>query len=581
VIAAAHAAGAAAAEAGEAAHSIPLLDESLLFLAVGLAVVLLLSRFRLSPVLGFLIGGMLIGPSGFAVAPDVETVRAVAELGVVFLLFVIGLDLSVERFRALGRWVFGLGTAQVAACAAAIGAIAWAWGNPPAVALLLGVGLALSSTAVVVQLLVERGEVASPHGLVAFSVLLLQDLAVVPLLVLVPMLGSGGTEQLPITLGLAVLKAVGAVGAIVLVARYALGPLFARAAATKSSDVLTAAALFVVLGTAWVTQALGLSAALGAFLAGMALAGSEFRHHVESDIQPFKGLLLGLFFLSVGMSIDVALILDAIAWLVPSVIGMMAIKGVLIAALARAFGATPPVAVRAGVILAEGGEFAFVVLGAALANGVVDAETVQFMFAVVGLSIVTTPFLPALADRLAARFASEAPDAAAAQAGGGHGHGGGMSGHVVVAGYGRVGRTVALLLSEQQVPWVAVDLDPARVRAEARAGGPVVYGDASRPEILKRLGVADAAAVVLTLDDPAAAERTLEAVRRDSPGVAVFARARDRDAAARLRALGADTVVPETFESSVALAGEALNVLGVPGAAVEDIVARLRAEAEA
>jgi CPA2 family monovalent cation:H+ antiporter-2 len=576
MIPAAHAAG----EAGLAAHGIPLLDESLLFLTVGLAVVLALSRFRLSPVLGFLIGGMLIGPSGFAVAPDVETVRAVAELGVVFLLFVIGLDLSVERFRALGRWVFGLGTAQVAACAAAIGAIAWAWGNPPAVALLLGVGLALSSTAVVVQLLVERGEVASPHGLIAFSVLLLQDLAVVPLLVLVPMLGSGGTDDLPLTLGLAVLKAVGAVGAIVLVGRYALGPLFARAAATRSSDVLTAAALFVVLGTAWVTHALGLSAALGAFLAGMALAGSEFRHHVESDIQPFKGLLLGLFFLSVGMSIDVALILDTIGWLVPSVIGMMAIKGVLVAALARAFGATRGVAVRAGVILAEGGEFAFVVLGAALANGVVGAETAQFMFAVVGLSIVTTPFLPALADRLAARLAPEAPDAASAQAAAGHVHGG-PTGHVVVAGYGRVGRTVAALLSEQQVPWIAVDLDPARVRAEARAGSPVVYGDASRPEILRRLGVADAAAVVLTLDDPAAAERTLEAVRRDSPGVAVFARARDRAAAARLRALGAASVVPETFESSVALAGEALNVLGVPGAAVEDIVARLRAEAEA
>jgi CPA2 family monovalent cation:H+ antiporter-2 len=576
VIGAAH-----AAEAGPAAHGIPLLDESLLFLTVGLAVVLALSRFRLSPVLGFLIGGMLIGPSGFAVAPDVETVRAVAELGVVFLLFVIGLDLSLERFRALGRWVFGLGTAQVASCAAAIGAIAWAWGNPPAVAVLLGVGLALSSTAVVVQLLVERGEVASPHGLVAFSVLLLQDLAVVPLLVLVPMLGSGGTDDLPLTLGLAVLKAVGAVGAIVLVGRYALGPLFARAAATRSSDVLTAAALFVVLGTAWVTHALGLSAALGAFLAGMALAGSEFRHHVESDIQPFKGLLLGLFFLSVGMSIDVGLILGAIGWLVPSVVGMMAIKGVLIAGLARVLGATPGVAVRAGVILAEGGEFAFVVLGAALAAGVVDAETTQFMFAVVGLSIVTTPFLPALAERLAARFAADAPDAGGAPAAGGRGHGDGLSGHVVVAGYGRVGRTVAALLSEQQVPWIAVDLDPARVRAEARAGGRVVYGDASRPEILRRIGLAGAAAVVLTLDDPAAAERTLEAVRRDNPRVAVFARARDRDAAARLRALGAASVVPETFESSVVLAGEALNVLGVPGAAVEDIVARLRAGAEA
>jgi monovalent cation:H+ antiporter-2, CPA2 family len=566
----------AATGGAEAAHgSIPFLEEALLFLSVGLVVVLVLHRLRLSPVLGFLLAGMAIGPSAFDLAPEIDTVRAVAELGVVFLMFVIGLDLSVERFRALGRWVFGLGTAQVVSCALVIGAVALAWGNPPAVAVLLGVGLALSSTAVVVQLLVERGEVAAPHGRIAFSVLLLQDLAVVPLLVLVPMLGDGGAEHLPTTLGLAVAKAAFAVAAIWALGRWALGPLFARAAATRSPDVLTAAALFVVLGTAWATHALGLSAALGAFLGGMALAGSAFRHHVEADIQPFKGLLLGLFFLTVGMTVDLGLILGSIGWLVPAVIGMMVIKGTLIVALARAFGAPRDAAVRAGVLLAEAGEFAFVVLGAALATGVIESATAQFMFAVVGLSIMATPFLPALADRIVARLPPAAPaEAGAPPVPGGHG----PEGHVVVAGFGRVGRTVVTFLSDQQVPWIAVDLDAARVRAETEAGRPVVYGDASRPDILRALGIDRAAAVVLTIDDPAAAERTLEAVRRMRPDMTVFARARDREAAHRLKALGAAVVVPETFESGLALAGQALAAMGVPGAAVEEVVVRLRTE---
>jgi CPA2 family monovalent cation:H+ antiporter-2 len=565
----------AAGAGGEAAQGIPLLEEALLFLSVGLVVVLVLHRLRLSPVLGFLVAGMVIGPSVLDLAPDVETVRAVGELGVVFLLFVIGLDLSIERFRALGRWVFGLGSAQVVACGSVIGAVALAWGNPPAVALLLGVGLALSSTAVVVQLLVERGEVASPHGRIAFSVLLLQDLAVVPLLVLVPMLGEGGADHLPAMLGLAVVKAAAAVGVIAALGRWALGPLFARAAATRSPDVLTATALFVVLGTAWATHALGLSAALGAFLAGMALAGSAFRHHVEADIQPFKGLLLGLFFLSVGMTVDLALIVDSVGWLLPSVVGLMLIKVVLIAGLARLFGAPRDAAVRAGVILSEGGEFAFVVLGAALVTGVVEAATAQFMFALVGISIVTTPFLPALADRIVARLPRRADADGHAVPAAGHG----PEGHVVIAGYGRVGRTVAAFLAEQQVPWVAVDLDAAGVRDAAADGRPVVYGDASRPEILRTIGLDRAVALILTIDDPVAADRTLEAARAARPGLPVFARARDREAAARLAAAGASGVVQETFESSVALASEALEALGVPGTAVEDVVVRLRAEA--
>jgi len=560
----------------EVHHAPPFVEEALIFLAAAVIVVLVLHRLRISPVLGYLLAGLLIGPSGLALIGEVEQVRTVAELGVVFLLFVIGLELSIDRLRALRRWVFGLGAAQVVVSSMVIGGLAYAWGNPADAALVLGACLALSSTAVVVQLLVERGEVASPTGRVTFAVLLFQDLAVVPILVLVSVLGDPGPDPVWLTLGLALAKAAVAVGLIYLVGRFTLQPFLRRVADTRSTELFTATALLIVLGTGWVTNIGGLSAALGAFLAGLVLAGTEFRHQVESDIQPFKGLLLGLFFLAVGMGIDVNLIVDQLGFVFLSVLGLIAIKAVIAAGFAMAFGAPRDVAIRSGLLLGEGGEFAFVVIGTALASGLMPAQTAQFMFAVVGLSIVATPFLPALADALIRRLpattpAEPDPDAAPSGHGGEH-----LSGHVIVAGFGRVGQTVAQLLSYQQVPYVAVDMSPELVRRMRDKGLPVHYGDGSRPEILKQLGADSAAAVVVTLDQPAAAERTVTAVRHSWPGLKVFARARDRDGANLLLSHGCVAVVPETFESSLSLAKGALEALGVPTAAVEELVTRTR-----
>lgn len=555
----------------DAHHSLPFVQEALLFLAAAVVVVLLLHRARISPVLGYLLAGLLIGPSGLGLITEVEEIRAVAELGVVFLLFVIGLELSVDRLRALRRWVFGLGAAQVAVTSVLIGGIAWIWGNGVEASVVLGACLALSSTAVVVQLLVERGEVASPTGRVSFAVLLFQDIAVVPILVLVSALGDPGEQPLMVTLGLSLAKAAAAVALILVIGRYTLGPLLRRVAVTGSTELFTATALLIVLGTGWATSLGGLSAALGAFLAGLVLAGTEFRHQVESDIQPFKGLLLGLFFLAVGMGIDVALVVDRIGWIVASVAGLILLKAIVAAGLALAFGAPRDVAVRSGVLLGQGGEFAFVVVGTALAAGLMPGETAQFMFAVVGLSILVTPFLPALADRIVRRLLPAAPA--------GHPPGavdGELSGHVIVAGFGRVGQTVAKLLSEQQVPWVAVDMNPDMVAAMRARRLPVHFGDGSRTELLHALGADRAAAVIVTLDHPHAAERTVAAVRHAWPKLRIFARARDREKAAALLAQGVEAVVPETFESSLSLAKGALQALGVPTAAVEELVMRHR-----
>ncbi len=551
-------------------HALPFVQETLLFLGAAVLAILVLHRLRVSPVLGYLAAGVALGPSGFGLVTAVEEIRAFAELGVVFLLFVIGLELSIDRLTAMRKWVFGLGTTQVVLSAIVIGAIAYGFGNPAPAAAILGACLALSSTAVVVQLLVERGQVASPTGRVTFAVLLFQDLAVVPILLMVSVLSDPGEQPLALTLAFALGKAVLAVVVILLVGRFTLGPLLRHVASTRSTELFTATALLIVLGTGWATSQGGLSAALGAFLAGLVLAGTEFRHQVESDIQPFKGLLLGLFFLSVGLGIDLSLIYGQLGWILASVVGLMAIKAAIAGGLALAFGAPRDVAIRSGLLLGEGGEFAFVVIGVALSAALMPTDMGQFMFAVVGLSMMVTPFLPALAERLVALFPVAAPESPQA-AGPGE-----LANHVIVCGYGRVGRTVAQLLAGQQVPFVALDMNPELVRSLRAEGHPIHYGDSSKPDVLKHLGADRATAIIVTLDVPAAAERSIAAIRHHWPDLKIFARSRDRHHAAELLAMGVTAVVPETFESSLTLARGALEALGVPTMAVEELVTRYR-----
>ncbi len=570
---------------------IPYFRELVVFLVAAGIVVPVFHRLRVSPVLGFLLVGLAIGPYGLArfadllpalqyiTIGDIDGVRLIAEFGVMFLLFTIGLELSLDRLWQLRRLVFGLGLSQVLLSAAAIAAIAMMFGNGLAAAIVLGSCLALSSTAMVMQLLVESRRNATPLGRASFAILLMQDLAVVPILLLVGFVaaaqqGSGDDGRIWLQLGETLLGAAGALIGIVLFGRYLLAPLYRMVGAAKSPELFMALTLLVVIAMAAVTGLAGLSMALGAFLAGLLLSESEYRHAVEVSIEPFKGLLLGLFFLSVGMGIDLRVALDHAGWLLLSVIGLFAIKGSIIAALALLFGRGRIVALEMALLLGQGGEFAFVVLGMAERLGLIELQISQFMLLVVSLSMALTPLTALVARRIAHR--AEHRDAERA-----HGIAGEMAaleGHVLICGFGRVGQSVARLLDAERIPWAALDHDSATVARERNNGQPVHYGDASRSEFLERLKAAQAQAVVVTLDDPVAAGRLVAALHRGWPQLPVLARARDAAHAEQLRKLGASEVVAEAEEASLQLGGLALQKTGLPDEAVRLRLDRSRSQ---
>ncbi|MBL8832499.1 MAG: cation:proton antiporter [Rhodospirillales bacterium] len=550
---------------------------ALVFLGVVAAVQPVAARLRVSPILGYLLAGMALGPHGLArvaepgsvlgwlVVGDTAEVSALAELGVVFLLFMIGLELSPERLMALRRLVFGLGAAQVAISAAVIGAFAFAFGNPVPAALLLGACLSLSSTAIVMQVLAERRETGTRMGRGAFAILLFQDLAVVPILFALG-IASGNGEATAGALALAFAKAAVAVAAILAAGRYAMRPLLREAAISRRPELFMGVCLLVVVGTAAVTGAAGLSMALGAFLAGAMLAESEYRHEIEILLEPFKGLLLALFFLSVGLDIDAGAIAGNAGWIFASAVGLLAIKGAIVFALARAFGFAPHAAVQMGLLLGHGGEFAFLVVGMALAAGLLPADTAQFMLLVVGLSMLAVPFLARIGGRIAAAAPADSPGADG---------GGPRERHVVILGFGRVGRQLARILDAESVPFVALDAD-AKTVTQARAEGlHIHFGDAANADTLARLGAGEALALVVTLDSPAAAERAIAAARRDWPDLPVLARARDAAHAGRLRAAGAAAAIPETLEASLQIATRTLEIAG---GLAEEVAARIERE---
>lgn len=529
------------------------LVDVLILLAAAVFVVSAIQRLRVSPIIGYLAAGLLIGPSGVGAVGDAAGVRELAEFGVVFLLFAIGLELTPRRLWVMRRYVFGLGSLQVLVTGTAIGLAALALGISGPAAIVIGGGLALSSTAVTLQLLVERGESAGRFGRVTIAVLLLQDLAVVPLLVLVPLLGSDGSS-LATALGFAALKAAAALAVIFLLGRLVLRPVLRAAAAGRDTDLFAAMTLLIALGTAFATAQVGLSLPLGAFLAGLLIAETEFRHQVEADIKSFKGLLLGLFFMTVGMSLDLRFIVAE--WLAVAVLfgALLVGKAVLVAALARAFGLAWSTAGRVGLALAEGGEFAFVLFSAALAAGVIDEALAQLLLAVVVLTLVSTPLLAAGGARLERGLDRRPEEAALATQ-----ETGDLRDHVVIAGFGRVGQTVAKLLTSANIGWVAVDRDVELVATARQNNLPVYFGDASGPAMLRSIGIERARAAVVTLDHVDAAERAVEGIQRARPGLPVVARARDIRHAERLRRIGASEVVMETLEASLQLAGKALQ----------------------
>jgi K+:H+ antiporter len=561
--------------------------ELLLFLGTAGIVVPLFGRLRFGIIPGFLIAGVALGPTGlgqlagewpwlrWVTFPDPERVRPFAELGVVFLLFLIGLEFSFERLWAMRRYVIGVGALQVFGALAVLIAAAIALGVDPTVALVAGLALSLSSTAIATQVLIDRRRFALPVGRLSIGVLLFQDLMVVPIVIVVEMLGGDGEGSAALTVLRAIGLAVLAIAGILLVGRFLARPLLRAAAASGSRDLVIAIALFLAAGTAVLTASAGLSPALGAFLAGLLLAESEYRHQLEVDVEPFKGLLLGLFFMTVGMSIDVvAVLLDPFTYVVV-VLGVLLFKAVTAFLAAWAMRIETARAVEAAFLLAGAGEFAFVVLTLARRHGLVAIDQAQFLLAIAALSMFAIPAMAAAGSRIAGRAQRRDDDSR-------HGAAAGeldtLADHVIIGGFGRVGRTIARLLDDSGIPYVALDLDSALCARERKAGRLVYYGDGSRKAILDKVGGGRARAFVVTSDDPRASEQTVREIRAAWPSAMVLARARDAAHARRLHALDVNIAVPETLEGSLQLGAEVLKAIGLPEEAAHTRVEHLRSE---
>lgn len=572
-----HGAEALAAHSGDGG----VLMQTLIFLAATCLVVPALRKQRLSAILGYLLIGVAMGPQVLGRLTETwpflspfelensEPTQLLAELGVVFLLFVIGLEVSWERLWSLKRLVFGLGMAQVVLTTIVITGISLSIDTPFAVSAVLGLAFALSSTALVLQLLRERNQVTTPVGRTSFSILLMQDLMVVPILFVVAALNSNTDAFGPDQIGVALLTSLGALAAIVFVGRLVLRPLFRWVASVDSREVFIAAALLAAIGMSIAANAAGLSTALGAFLAGLLLAETEFRHQIETDLDPFKDLLLGLFFVTVGMQIDLTLFFGEPLLILAAVLGLFAVKAALIAPLARAFGMPWPRAIEMAFLLGQVGEFAFIVVAAAQRAEVLPNVIAEYMLLVTALSIFLTPLMAWIGRVLAQRFEkSDAPTAPADAAN--------ARDHVVIAGCGRVGRMLADILGKEEIVHVGVDADAALINQMRHAGRPFHYGDASRRDVLASVGAADAAAIVVTMDRPDAVERIVREAKAAWPDVPVYARARDADHARRLREIGADMASPDTVEAALQLGEALLGGIGVPDEAVRHIIEERR-----
>jgi len=547
-------------------------QEPILFLATAGIVVPLFHRLRMSPVLGYLAAGMLLGPFGLGrfmpahpwidwiTFSNPEGTSHIAEFGVVFLLFTIGIELSWQRLRILRRLVFGFGSLQVILCAVALGALAYHLVGNVAGAALVGLAFALSSTAIVIPVIAEQKRLNTSVGRASFSALLFQDLAVAPILFSIAVLDTGKPEVTMASLAWALLQTALALAAIVGLGRLVLRPFFQLVSATKSPELFMAACLLVVMVTSLVAAASGLSMALGAFLAGVLLSETEYRRAIDVTIQPFKGLLLGVFFVSVGMSLDPLRLLEAPLLILAAATATIAIKGLIIAFLGRPFGLSAPDAAETGLLLGPSGEFGLVILGSAISAQLLPAEIGRNLLVVTTLTMVAIPLLARLGRRISRRLElRRPPDPTLAV----------MpppdeAGRVIVAGYGRVGQLVGDMLERHKVPYLAIDMDPARVAAERRAGKPVYFGDGSYPELLKACGIERARALVITLDTPSAIEGVVSAARKERADITIVSRARDAKHAAELYRRGVDDAVPETIEASLQLSEAVLTDIGVP-----------------
>ena len=546
----------------------------LIILASSLVVIALFRRLQLPPVLGYLSVGLLVGPTALDWVNDSPDLPDLAELGVVFLLFSLGLEFSLPKMLKLRRVVFGLGSLQVLVSTAALGGLLYAFGMSANTAFLLGAGLSLSSTAIVSKELTSLGEIFSRHGQNAIGVLLFQDVVAVLLLTLVPVF-AGSSDQawywaLPVTLGKTVILFVG----LLFASRFVLPRLFHEVAASRSAELFVLLALVIVLLTAWLTHLLGLSPALGAFLAGMLLGESHYRHQIEADIRPFRDILLGLFFVSIGMLIDLQLFVHDGFLILGLTLALMLIKGIVVATLVKLRGSDGETAWRSGLALAQGGEFCFALMAQMQLNSLIPPDIAAYLLAATFCSMLLTPLLLRAAPKIAAALHRKSNEEAeleqiAAQSAELHGH-------VVMCGYGRVGQSIGRFLHNENKHFVALDYDPERIQEAAKGNSSVHYGDARRGDLLRAIGLDRARLLVIAVDSTDVAMSVLEEARLITLDVPILVRTRDDSKLAELKAAGATEVVPELLESSLMLASHALIMLGLSEKTVQRRVDEVR-----
>jgi len=551
------------------------LAQTAILLAAAVVAVSLFRLVRLSSILGYVAAGLVIGPWGLNLIGAIDRISRVSEFGIVLLLFIIGLELQPTRLWVMRRLVFGLGAAQVLACTVLLGALAWALGQAPAAAAVIGFGLSLSSTPLVLQVLAERGQLKTQYGRSAFGILLFQDLAVLPVLAVLPLMSpEGAAHQGAGAAWLALLKLVAVVAAVILGGgRLLLRPALRLVARARVSEVFTAAALLTVIATTLLANLAGLSASLGAFIAGVLLADSEFRHELEADLEPFKGLLLGLFFVCVGMTANLGLLSSEPLVLLAVTAAFLTVKIIAVTALGRLAGQKGDVARRLGFALPAGGEFAFVLFTLAAGERLLDRQTADLLVLAVTLSMMLAPLLLIGYDAVSRRWLH--PAAAPYDA---------IDEHdipVIIAGFGRFGQIVARVLRVKGQPFTALDSSQTAVDFVRRFGNKVYYGDASRLDLLRAAGAASAQVLVLAIEDQEASVRTAILVREQFPHLKIFARARNRQHAFALMDAGVTHVVRETYGSSLEMAGSVLEALGETPAAAREAVRRFRVHDEA
>ena len=540
-------------------------------LALLLAAVIVVPFFhaiRLGAILGYLAAGIVLGPWGLGLISEVEEIRHLGEFGVIFLLFVLGIELKPEKLWQMRKMVLGLGLGQLLITAGVIYIIALLSGVSQHAAIIIGFGLALSSTAFCLKLLAERGGISTLMGQMSFSVLLLQDLAVVPLLALVSMfaVSDAGTVGSTFSFTYAVLVIV-----VVLVAgHYLLNPILDRVVASQDPDVLVALAVLLVLGVAWIMESIGFSMALGAFLAGTMLAESHYRHQIEADILPFRGILLGLFFMTVGMGIDFGLLWEKLTIIIGLTVGLMSLKGAIVYILARMSGAREDISARTAVLLSQSGEFGFIMFGFATMSGVLDVHLSNMMILVIAMTMILTPFAVEGMNLLLNHF--YLPESGEDEGFSPLLEGDISGGHVILAGFGRVGARIGAILNAANVPYVGIDMDQSRVKAARAQGFSVFYGDASNVKVLQAAGAGRAKMIVVALDNPEHFDRMVPLVRQFYPNLPIHARAKDRQHCAALIMQGASTAVSETLETSLRLSEEVLQGSSVAQSEIDRVI---------